>query len=340
MEWWDEQYLIQKSFDNIESMEAIVTFEFVNSFVYHPPPIPPSIDRKPEAPRPLMLTKKERKKLRRQRRLAAQKDKREMIRLGLAPADETKLKMSNYLKVLSHEALQEPTKAEALVKAQIQKRADAHQQANQERKLTPDEKAAKKKRKLKEDLTGSATHIAVFRVLDLSRPQWRFKIDANATQNYLVGVALLHRQQNLVIVEGGPKAIQKYTKLMLKRIQWNETLYANAATRVESDGEAHEHLQNSCLLVWQGLAKAPHFSGFEVKDMPSELAALEYLRTFGLEYLWTFSRSLSSVVEGSYLHHAGSDEADWKAEFAEDAENEAYPQDARSTTHHHMVLDS
>ena len=27
---------------------------------------------------------------------------------------------------------------------------------------------------------------------------------------------------NLVVVEGGPRAIKKYKKLMLKRINWNE----------------------------------------------------------------------------------------------------------------------
>lgn len=59
---------------------------------------------------PVFLTKKERKKLRRQNRREAWKEKQDKIRLGLLPPDEPKVKMSNLMRVLGNEAVQDPTK--------------------------------------------------------------------------------------------------------------------------------------------------------------------------------------------------------------------------------------
>ena len=82
--------------------------------------------------------------------------------------------------------------------------------------------------------------MAVFRVNDLSHPQRRFKVDATARDAHmtgthspplftshcsqymfvLVGVALLAPNFAVVVVEGGPKAVLRFKKLMLRRIDW------------------------------------------------------------------------------------------------------------------------
>jgi U4/U6 small nuclear ribonucleoprotein PRP3 len=69
-----------------------------------------------------MLTKLERKKLRRQTRNEAQKETQEKIRLGLQPPPEPKVRMANLMRVLGNEAVQDPTKVEAHVRAQMAKR--------------------------------------------------------------------------------------------------------------------------------------------------------------------------------------------------------------------------
>ena len=61
-----------------------------------------------------------------------------------------------------------------------------HEQANEERKLTKEERAAKKMKKLKED-TSLGASIAVYSLLDLSNPSKKFKVDTNAQQLYLTG---------------------------------------------------------------------------------------------------------------------------------------------------------
>ena len=67
----------------------------------------------------IILFVQERKKLRKQRRREEEKEKQEMIQFGLIPKPEPKVKMSNLMRVLGSEAVQDPTKVEAHVRAQV-----------------------------------------------------------------------------------------------------------------------------------------------------------------------------------------------------------------------------
>lgn len=66
------------------------------------------------------------------------------------------------MRVLGTEAVQDPTKMEAHVRAQMAKRQKAHEEANASRKLTAEQRKDKKVRKLKED-TSLGVHVAVYR---------------------------------------------------------------------------------------------------------------------------------------------------------------------------------
>lgn len=51
----------------------------------------------------------------------------------------------------------------------------------------------------------------------------------------------------MVVVEGGQKAIKKFKKLLLKRIDWNKTV-----NEEEKDTNHKENKQeNSCELIWE-----------------------------------------------------------------------------------------
>lgn len=66
------------------------------------------------------------------------------------------------MRVLGTEAVQDPTKMEAHVRAQMAKRQKDHEEANASRKLTAEQKREKKIRKIKED-TSLEVHVAVYR---------------------------------------------------------------------------------------------------------------------------------------------------------------------------------
>ena len=69
--------------------------------------------------------------------------------------------------------------------------------------------------------------VAVFRIENLSHGAHKFKVNMNAQQLAINGVCIIADKKlglnlpNVVVVEGGPKAIKFYKKLMLRRIKWN-----------------------------------------------------------------------------------------------------------------------
>ena len=64
--------------------------------------------------------------------------------------------------------------------------------------------------------------ISFFRIDNLSNPQHKYKVETNATQFLFTGLMLLAKDNNIVIVEGGPKGLRKFKRLMMVRIKWNE----------------------------------------------------------------------------------------------------------------------
>ena len=47
-------------------------------------------------------------------------------------------------------------------------------------------------------------------------------METNAAQYNLTGCAIMTPHHNIVVVEGGPKNMRKYKRLMLQRIKWDE----------------------------------------------------------------------------------------------------------------------
>ena len=61
-----------------------------------------------------------------------------------------------------------------------------------------------------------------FRIHNLSDPAKRFKVETNANQLFLTGIVVLHKDCNVVVVEGGPRQQKKFRRLMMHRIKWSE----------------------------------------------------------------------------------------------------------------------
>lgn len=177
---------------------------------------------------PVFLTKQERKKLRRQNRREAWKEEQEKIRLGLIPPPEPKLRIANMMRALGNEAVPDPTKIESHVREQMAKRQRAHEDANNARKLTAEQKREKKMRKNKED-TSCGVLVSVYRIRELhSFQSKKYKVETNAKQLMMTGVVVLFRDCSVVVVEGGPKQQKKYRRLMMHRIKWDEDSVKNA----------------------------------------------------------------------------------------------------------------
>ncbi|KAF3839707.1 hypothetical protein F7725_018424 [Dissostichus mawsoni] len=277
--------LLRSSDTAFEEMELFG----VTNLVEHPAQINPPVDTDKSVTLGVYLTKKEQKKLRRQTRREGQKEVQEKVRLGLMPPPEPKVRISNLMRVLGMEAVQDPTKVEAHVRAQMAKRQKTHEDANAARKLTSEQRKEKTVKRLKEDLT-DGVHIAVYRIRYLQNPAKKFKVEANANQLYLTGTVVLHRDVNLVVVEGGPKSQKKFKRLMMHRIKWVE----HNSKREGLDGDDDEKKQQVL-----GTAKERNFKGeMKFKQCPTENMAREHFKKHGTEQYWDLALS-QSVLDGT-----------------------------------------
>ncbi|XP_063632062.1 U4/U6 small nuclear ribonucleoprotein Prp3 [Cydia splendana] len=254
----------------------------VTNLVEHPQRLRPPTEPLKPTYMPVFLTKKERKKLRRQSRREAWKEEQERVRLGLEAPPEPKLRISNLMRALGTEAVQDPTAIEAKVREQIAKRQKTHLDANKARALTKDQKREKIDRKIRED-TSMGVNVAVYRVRDLFEcASAKFKVEVNAQQLHMTGCVVLHRGCCVVVVEGGPKQHAKYKRLMLNRIKWEEDLV--------KDAEGAE-VPNTCTLVWEGSTKQRAFGDIKFKVLPTEKQARELFQKHGVEHYWDLAYS-------------------------------------------------
>ncbi|XP_052755083.1 U4/U6 small nuclear ribonucleoprotein Prp3 [Galleria mellonella] len=260
----------------------------ITNLVEHPQQLRPPTEALKPTYMPVFLTKKERKKLRRQSRREAWKEEQEKVRLGLEAPPEPKLRISNLMRALGTEAVQDPTAIEAKVREQIAKRQKTHLEANKARALTKEQKREKVDRKIREDTT-MGVHVSVYRVRDLFEcASAKFKVEVNAQQLHMSGCVVLHRGCCVVVVEGGPRQRAKYKRLMLHRIKWEEDLV--------KDAEGNE-VPNSCQLVWEGVTKQRSFGEIKFKVLPTEKQARELFQKHGVEHYWDLA--YSGAVLGS-----------------------------------------
>ena len=278
-----------------------------SALVQHPVPVLTPAQKaalalaKEKAPT-LHLTKAERKRHRKLRRAERLREQQDLQAAGLVPPPEPRLTLSNYMKVMGDQAVIDPSKMESKVMEQIQARKMKHEKMNADRKLTKEEKSAKHRRKLAED-TSTGVHVALFWVADMGHPYHRAKVDLNAGQNSITGGVLECAERvngtsvNLVVAEGGERAVKRYIRLMTVRMRWKgEDFYEDDDEEEDGgeggqndgeegfenlddvdgppdgeggDGEAEEKKErkrfnpnNECQLVWTGMAMKRSFANF------------------------------------------------------------------------------
>jgi U4/U6 small nuclear ribonucleoprotein PRP3 len=310
LEWWDEGLIDGKDYSNIpQSMKLTTPDSIVTLYIQHPVAIEPPQDKLAPEPKPMYLTPKEQQKLRRQRRMMELKEKQAKIRLGLEPAPPPKVKKSNLMRVLGEEAVKDPTAVEARVNREIAARFEKHMQANEERKLTKEQRREKLAANQAKD-AAKGIHLLVFKIGSLANGQHRYKISINATQLGLSGVCIMHPRFNLVIVEGGEHSINNYKKLMLRRIDWTESLPSRerdagpaagtggqgAAVKEwlkaeDEKGQLKDLSANKCVLVFEGEVKAPMFKKWGSKVCETDQEAREFLAQRKMESFWTQAKN-------------------------------------------------
>ncbi|SPO05793.1 related to U4/U6 small nuclear ribonucleoprotein hPrp3 [Cephalotrichum gorgonifer] len=305
IEWWDEALLVDKDYTRVDDPMGVklsTPDTILTEYIQHPVPIEPPQDQNTPAPKPMYLTHKEQKKLRRQRRMADLKERQAKERLGLIPAPPPKVKKANLMRVLGEEAVKDPTAVEARVNREIMERKQQHLEANEERKLTKEQRHEKIAASQERD-AAKGVHLVVFRVESLANGQHRFKINKNAEQLSLTGVCIMHPKFNLVVAEGGEQGIRQYRKLMTNRIDWTENVPSrqhegqNGAMRhwlrAEDEGGSLKDLSlNEIKLVFEGQVKARAFKKWGSRVCETDAEVREVLSRHKMENFWSLAKSI------------------------------------------------
>ncbi|CAF1057656.1 unnamed protein product [Didymodactylos carnosus] len=291
IEWWDYVILQQSSYALVSSDFSVETMlQGITKLVEHPTQLkPPSEPLKPIL-LPVLLTKREQKKLRRQNRSEVLKEQQEKIRLGLILPPEPKVKISNLMRVLCSDAVQDPTKIEQYVRNQMAKRLKTHEETNAARKLTAEQLREKKSKRLEEDTSGGV-HVAIYRVKNLNDQAKRFKVETNCKQLHMTGCVVLCKDINVVAVEGGSKQQKKFRRLMLHRINWNTSQKGQVTNQDDDDNDDQTKDMNKCVLLWEGTVKDRAFGEMKFKNCPTENFAREHFRRHGVEQYWDIAHN-------------------------------------------------
>lgn len=266
--------------------------------------------------------------MRRQRRQAELEDKRDRQKMGLLPPDPPKVRLANLMKVLTSDAVQDPTKVEAKVRKEVAMRAYKHEKDNQERKLTAEERKEKeynqmvaKERngirgavfKYVNSLSILSLHLLIYillgenRIKYLTNGRHKFKVRETAKANLLSGICIFHPSFALVMVEGIDKSIKHFKRLMLSRIDWTEQARPMAdGDASASDDEMSRDVNNNnnndngkegeqdladnkCELIWEGELPERVFKMFRARHVETDSKAKEWL-TPRFEGMWDLAK--------------------------------------------------
>jgi len=285
VEWWDMPFL--REVDGVKKAYTEVNVEKITPYIEHPISIKITTEKE-VAEAPMMhLTPKERKKLRRLKRQERTQEIRDKIKMGILQPPPPKVKMSNLMRVLGDEAIADPSTVERKVRSQVEQRRKEHEQRNEARKLPAEERKQKKKQKWMAEQEPT-TQVLVFKIKDLQNKRHLFKIDMNAQQFHLTGCCITcPGVANIVIIEGGPRAVKRYRKLMMRRIKWGE----EGADDEDDDSADDENvtapkLHDHCVLIWEGVVKNRSFKNWKVTHSRSEVEARKTLADRGAEHYW------------------------------------------------------
>lgn len=223
------------------------------------------------------------------------------------------------MRVLTQDAISDPTKVEAQVRREMMARERKHLKDNAERKLTPEQRREKREAQFAKD-EQKGIHAVAFKVRYLSDPSHKFKVKKNALDYHLTGRILHNPKFCVVVVEGGPKSIKKYRQLMLNRIRWTEEAAPRAAGDAddanaagaggvenhggilrpagpfndpsaagEDDPEVPQSLaDNYCREIWSGAEREHLFGDVRHANCPSDASAREVLGKLGM--LWDIAK--------------------------------------------------
>ena len=294
------------------------------SYTQHPTPqINSAKDKEDSTNLQFVLTKKEKKSLKKIYQEQKRKDEQEKIKLGLMKPKERKLKYSNMIQLFNG-AIENPSQIYQKVENSYKERENRMLEENEKNKLTKEQRRIKFRERIDKDqekgLYGCFFKIEkLYDVENYNRFNSWMKIFC---KKYKISGFLIHfykKQENFAYLEGGQKALNKIQKRIgnkLKIEQNNLKKKEEEKKKKEKiDKEENNNILNkknnekndnyikvsldiknkdnndninktfSCILKWKGIIKKKNFYHFQILIKQNYRELLEFLEESNLIHL-------------------------------------------------------
>ena len=305
-EWWDEIVFNQP--------------ELITHLIEHPVPLKGTLAMaKQSAVAKAIITPAEREKMRKLQRKAKVQESQDKIKMGLLQPPPPKIKMKNLVHVLGQEAASGPSAIEQTVRAQIEQRLRDHEQRNEDRKLTPEQRREKNIARWTRPLERSSVlKVSAFIIFKKIHNKIRFKITKNADQLHLGGFFLISKLRkdptnessefypSLVVAEGSSKSVKRFNRLLLHRIDWHEDIEEKGGdkddekmeTKVDTKQEGIDDESDVdeiasvagggiCVRIFHGTESTKRFTKWTCSEMRDLASVMSFLNDRGAPHYWS-----------------------------------------------------
>ena len=261
-----------------------------------------------------VLTKKEKKSLKKIYHEQKRKDEQEKIKLGLMKPKETKLKYSNMIQLFNNGKNVNPSQIYQTVENSYKERERRMLEENAKNKLTKEQKRIKFKEKIDKDqelgIYGYFLKInKIYDVENYNRFNSWIKIFC---KKYKIAGFLIHffkLNENFAYLEGGQKALNKIQKRINNKLKIEQNNLKKKEDKKNKEKENEMNIEKNnikeneninkkdlknikdnnkdfnCLLKWKGIIKKKNFYHFQVLIKKNQQELLEFLEENNLIHL-------------------------------------------------------
>ena len=277
------------------------------SYTQHPTPqINYAKDKEDSTNLQFILTKKEKRSLKKIYHEQKRKDEQEKIKLGLMKPKEKKLKYSNMIQLFSNASFSNPSQIYQKVENSYKEREKRMLEENAKNTLTKEQKKIKFKEKIDKDqekgLYGYFFKInKIYEIENNNRFNSWMKIFCKKYKISGFLINFFKQNENFAYLEGGQKALNKIQRRICKKLK-NEQNNLRKKEEEKKIKEKNENINEileikkvnnnddinndySCVLKWKGIIKKKNFYHFQILIKKNHQELLDFFEDNNLIHL-------------------------------------------------------
>ena len=285
------------------------------SYTHHPVPLSNETkDKDDQINLQFMLTKKEKKSLKKIYQEQKRKDIQEKIKLGLIKPKEQKLTYGNMIQLFKNDSIINPSQVYQKVQNSYKEREKKMLEENAKNTLTKEQKKIKFRSKIDKDQEKGmfGYFFRVNKLYDISNYNKFNSWIKIFSKKYKLSGFMIHffkQKENFIYLEGGQKALNKVHKRIGNKLKIEENnlkkkeenkdnkeikdddkkknvIKKNNKKDEKEEGINENNKDYCCILKWKGMIKKKNFWNFQIIIKQNLQEFMEFLEDNNLIYLY------------------------------------------------------